>query len=385
MKKGWPKIIYDPVHKLITFDDTCTDRLLLNLINTREFQRLRRIKQLGMSDLVFPGATHTRFAHSLGVMHLARKFLDRIQKLIGKRTEEEHRLLILVAALLHDLGHGPFSHSFEEVSGERHEKWAIEIILDPNTEIHQALTGFDRNFPKLLVTFLENQGAIKDDRLPRFFSQIISSQLDTDRFDYLLRDSHATGVDYGIFDLEWLINHLYFEGEKNRFYLSWKAQAVVETYILARYHMYRYVYFHKTTRAAEVMLKLIFKRFQDLIGDQDLQTARQIVPNAPASVISVISKPLELSQFLLLDDYTIMEFLKSCESGADPILRMLGGGLIHRNLFKAIDATDKDPRFLTDFIPEAKQIVKKLGYDPEYLFVEDTPGSPLQTLRSGFR
>src|SRR5579864_4141383 len=126
MTSKWPKVVCDPVHSLITFEDADCDKLLLSLINTKEFQRLRRIKQLGMSEFVFPGANHSRFAHSIGVMHLARQFLNRLGQL-GEKIGEEEQTIVLSAALLHDLGHGPFSHAFEKITNEDHEERTLEI------------------------------------------------------------------------------------------------------------------------------------------------------------------------------------------------------------------------------------------------------------------
>ena len=144
MAGTWPKVIRDPVHELIPFEDHPCDRLLWDLINTREFQRLRRIKQLGVCELVFPGANHSRFAHSIGVMHIARSFLARIRRVWPELLDEERETLVLAAALVHDVGHGPFSHSFESITGDRHESRTLEIILDPSTEIHQCLASYRR-------------------------------------------------------------------------------------------------------------------------------------------------------------------------------------------------------------------------------------------------
>ena len=231
MSKTWPKIIRDPVHNIIPFENTECDRLLLNLINSREFQRLRRIKQLGLCEMVFPGANHSRFAHSIGVMHTARMFLERIERVMGKKLDEDKRTLVLSAALLHDLGHGPFSHAFEKVTRTKHEERTLEIIQDESTEIHARLSEMDKQwpqkFPVLLAPFFYKgaEDGDKDDGNEKpivegYFTQIVSSQLDADRFDYLIRDSDATGTDYGNFDLRWIIQHFYLNEGKGRFYLE---------------------------------------------------------------------------------------------------------------------------------------------------------------------
>ena len=282
MAGTWPKVIRDPVHELIPFEDSPGDRLLWDLINAREFQRLRRIKQLGVCELVFPGANHSRFSHSIGVMHIARSFVTRIRRVWPGLLDEERETLVLAAALVHDVGHGPFSHSFESITGDHHESRTLEIILDPSTEIHQCLASYPPCGDlarKLSLFFGETitKERVTEAEFPSLLTQIVSSQLDADRFDYLQRDSHATGADYGRFDWKWLIHNLNLDHEKGRFYLDRKALAEVERYVFARYHMYRTVYFHKTSRAAEVMLRLIFKRFKqlvDLAGATSLEVFR---------------------------------------------------------------------------------------------------------------
>src|SRR5687768_15353876 len=213
MVSKWPKIILDPIHRLIPFQDTPEDRLFLRLINTREFQRLRRIKQLGMSDYVFPGANHSRLAHSIGVMHTARLIFERLEAVNGSRYSPWDRAAVLAAALLHDIGHGPFSHAFEKVTGENHEKRTQEIILG-DTEVCRTLRAYDSKLPELIAPLFGDGGTSKGPMLRPEFAAIVSSQLDADRFDYLLRDSHATGTSYGDFDLHWLIQHLFLDGDR---------------------------------------------------------------------------------------------------------------------------------------------------------------------------
>jgi len=399
MTKPWSKLIRDPVHNIIPFEDTPCDRLLLALINTREFQRLRRIKQLGFTDMVFPGGNHSRFAHSIGVMHTARLFLDRIQRLYGKRTTDEHRMLVTVAALLHDVGHGPFSHAFEKVTGDDHERRTLEIIRDDATEVHQKLREIDKRLPEQIGSFFDkniNEDDWEDADLPAFLTQVVSSQLDADRFDYLIRDSAATGTEYGDFDLRWLLQHLYVKDvkvprghrkkgteaearERGRFYLSSKAVFAAESYVFARYHMYRTVYFHKTTRAAEVMLRLVFGRYRDLLAETTAQAKRQkIVPGVPAVMLDAFAdtkRPIALQEFLLLDDFSVTEFLKCCGNSADSWLQQLGRGLVDRKLYKAVDATDAIDygSAIGHFTAQAREKVRALGLDPDLAFVDDTP------------
>ena len=281
MGDTWPKVIRCPVHNIIPFEDRECDRLLLALINTKEFQRLRRIKQLGLSELVFPGANHSRFAHSIGVMHVARRILDRVGQLCPKCVDEHQRTVVLAAALLHDIGHGPFSHAFEKVTGDKHENRTLEMITSEETEVNAVLRKIDPGLPQRLKVFFDEdleEDAREEAEIPAYLTQIVSSQLDADRFDYLLRDSHSTGAEYGRFDIEWILQHLGMDDGKGRFFLGRKALYAGETYVFARYHMYRSVYYHKTTRAAEVMLRLLFRRFKERLkaetNEDDPQTDR---------------------------------------------------------------------------------------------------------------
>ena len=376
MSNLWPKIFRDPVHDIIPFEDTPDDRLLLDLINTSEFQRLRRIKQLGFTEFVFPGANHSRFAHSLGVMQLARLILERIQRL-GIEVSAPHVTLVLVAALLHDVGHGPFSHAFENVTSDNHERRTLEIILSGQTEINKVLTASEEALPEKLRAFFSSdfESSLDEDALPLFLTQVVSSQLDADRFDYLLRDSHATGTDYGRFDLKWLVEHLHLDMRKKRFYLSSKAQIAAEQYVFARYHMYRTVYFHKTTRAAEVMFKLALKRYKELLAQaSSAEAKREVVSNAPHAVVSAFSGAIPLPQYLSLDDHSVTEFLKACAFCPDTILNSLATDLLHRRLFKATDVSNVTADKVANFTEKAKEVIAAKGFDVNYFFATDTPG-----------
>src|SRR6185295_8463743 len=176
------KIIRDPVHDVIAFRlDRPIDSLLFNLLNCAEFQRLRRIRQLGMASLAYPGADHSRYSHSLGVMQTARRIIEQLCR--SFYIAEEDQLLCLAAALLHDLGHGPFSHVFERVSGVHHETLTERVILESDSEVNRILVDHDAKFPQRIAALIAGK--------PRrtFLCDILSSQLDADRLDYLLRDN----------------------------------------------------------------------------------------------------------------------------------------------------------------------------------------------------
>lgn len=381
-------LVYDAIHRIIPFSDSEPDQLLLDLINTREFQRLRRIRQLGMCSLVFPGADHSRFAHSIGVMHNARRILARLVQVVASdELNDDRSTVVLVAALLHDVGHGPFSHAFERVTGEDHEARTLDVITDDSTEVNKVLRRYSEDLPARLKIFFDEDVDEKDrggSDIPAFLTQVVSSQLDADRFDYLIRDSHMTGLEYGRFDVDWLIQHLFVENPDNkggRFYLSQKAFSGAEAYVFARYHMYRTVYYHKTIRAAEVMLRLLFKRYKELLEQAGSEKKRRsVVPNAPTGVLDAFRKKMSLHEYLELDDRSIGEFFKACEGSEDGWIRALGVGLHHRRLYKAQDVTGADPTKIADFVSAARAKLKEKGFDDAYAFVDDkasdTPYKP---------
>lgn len=378
MSSSWPKVIRDPVHNIIAFEDTRLGQLLLDLVNCREFQRLRRIKQLGFSEIVFPGANHSRFAHSIGVMHTARLFLARILSLLpeGKITDD-HKTIVLVAALLHDTGHGPFSHAFESVTGDKHEKRTRQIIEDESTEVHKRLKAFAQNLPQQVAAFFleDPTGSSNGAMVPAYLTHVVSSQFDADRSDYLLRDSYAAGTDYGTFDLRWLLDHMYVDEDHACLFLGRKAFHGTEQYVFARYHMYQTVYFHKATRSAEVMLRLLFKRYKELLDGRETKDKPNVVPGTPLALVQAFSGALHLDDYLQLDDATITEFFKRCEVSEDSILKQLAAGLLNRRLYKCFDVTGVDHGSLREFEREAEKIVsaKINGWPVDYLLALDAP------------
>ncbi|HQP99834.1 MAG TPA: HD domain-containing protein [bacterium] len=360
-----PRVILDPVHNLIPFEGDPIDTLLWKLIDTPEFQRLRRIKQLGMADLVFPGATHTRFSHSIGVMHMARSFLDTVER-HHKRLGEKQRAIVLVAALLHDIGHGPFSHAFEAVTKQKHEHWTHKIICDPSTEINGILKDSGLVIPEDVVSFFYQDSSSENDEMPGFLTHIIASQLDADRFDYLLRDSLAMGTQYGRFDYHWLILNLRIDNAHNRFYLTRKACSAVEAYLFARYHMYRQIYFHKTKRSAEIVLRLAFQRAKELIKDNE-----RSAEDMPISIQNAFSsQSIEVKDFLTLDDSTVAEFLKWSISAEDELLKYLGNALINRRLYKSIDVTDNESAY--QVYADARDIARGRRFGEQYSLIDDS-------------
>src|SRR6267378_2397650 len=252
------RIYRDPVHNIIRLrTDTDEGRLMMHLIDAPEFQRLRRIKQLGLGLYTYQGAEHSRFTHSLGAFHLMTRVLDRL----GERYSiaEDDRVAARAAALLHDVGHGSFSHVMEKVLSFHHERWTVQVILSDQTEIGTLLRSYSPELPVKVASIIEGRFQ------PSALAQLVSSQLDVDRMDYLLRDSLMTGAKYGIYDLEWIINALAIDEEADRIYVEARGLYAVEEYLQARYYMFRQVYFHRTLRSAEAVLRSIIRRALKLL------------------------------------------------------------------------------------------------------------------------
>ncbi len=360
------KIIRDPVHDVIAFRlDRPLDALLFRLINSGEFQRLRRIRQLGMASLAYPGADHSRYSHSLGVMETARKILDQLAQSFS--IDAEGRTVCLVAALLHDLGHGPFSHVFERVSGVHHEELTRRVIEDGESEVHRVLVDHDRSMPEKIIDFLECR--------PKrtFFCDIISSQLDADRFDYLLRDNLMTGSRYGGFDLEWVLHALTIDEASDRLAVHTKGVSAVETYLQARFNMYRHVYFHKVVRSAEGMVKLALQRAKRLAVQRRLDWPRPGYPTYKA----LLGQRMPIAEFNDLDDISILHCFKLWSHGPDVVLASLCRGLLFRRVFKTIDLSRfEDPKDARAAITAIERHVAEQGGEPGYeMFVDQPSGA----------
>jgi uncharacterized protein len=353
------RIYRDPVHNIIRLrTDTDEGRLMMRLIDTPEFQRLRRIKQLGLGLYTYQGAEHSRFTHSLGAFHLMTRVLDRLGEKC--RIDEQHRTAARAAALLHDVGHGSFSHIMEKVQGFHHESWTVKVVLSDKTEIGQLLSNYFTGLPADVAAIIEGKFH------PAALAQLVSSQLDVDRMDYLLRDSLMTGAKYGIYDLEWIINALAIDEEDDRIYVAARGLYAVEEYLQARYYMFRQVYFHRTLRSAEAVLRSILRRALQLLQ------AGVSIWYAPETAFEKVlrHKSLTLSEHLEMDDSDIIFHVKQWQRSADAILSDLSRRFIGRSLFKAIDL-DMPLAERADFLAAARECVARAGFNPQYYFIED--------------
>lgn len=347
----------DPVHNIISLDESKPeDRLIVDLIDSAEFQRLRRIKQLGLAMYTYQGAEHSRFTHSLGVMHVMTRALE----LLGSHhpISEESRVVGRAGALLHDLGHGPLSHVVEKVFRFHHEDWTRRIVLDRSTEVNRILRDFDQALPEKLASLYQHSYS------PAFVSQLVSSQLDCDRMDYLLRDSLMTGAKYGMYDLEWVLHALRLDTTCDRIYVESKGLFAVEEYLQARYYMFRQVYFHRTLRSAEAVLISALNRARFLIAGGEL---RFRTPGSPFEKM-LLGEETTTAEYLQLDDTDLAFRMKEWSREGDEILSDLATRLLHRRLFKAIDVNSGASE---SFWANAEDIVRRGGFDPQYYLMTD--------------
>ena len=343
------KVFKDPVHNFIYVSEF----VIWNLINTKEVQRLRRIRQLGTTYLTYHGAEHSRFSHSLGVYEVARRVLSSFARNEYISLSEEDQLVALSAALLHDVGHGPFSHSLESVVGKHHEDWTIRIIKDPETEVNQVLSNVDATLPDKVASVFQKTYHNK------IITQLITSQVDADRMDYLVRDSLFTGVDYGRYDLDRLIRTL--RPYEDKIVAKRSGLHTVEAYVLARYFMYWQVYFHPVVRSAEVLLKKIFERANLLAHEQTLAYL-------PKELKNLFLHTPSLNDYLRLDEAGIQYTFAQWTEEKDNVLSDLASRFLNRRLFKYTPYSGRDPRQFAQIERE----FQKAGLDPvAYLEVDE--------------
>lgn len=359
-KRQAERIYRDSVHNIIRVSSqSAQGRLLASLIDTPEFQRLRRIRQLGLAYFAYQGAEHSRFTHSLGALHLATRTLDRLRA--KYEISDDDHTAVRVAALLHDVGHGPFSHVIESILGFHHERFSIEAIASEDTEIGAVLRSHSNGLADDVAAI------IRGDFRRRALAQLVSSQIDVDRMDYLLRDSLLTGAKYGIFDLEWIIKSLEINEAEDHLFVSAPGIYAVEDYLQARYYMFRQVYFHRTLRSAEAVLKSLLKRAIELNTNGGDVWHRE--GTAFAKVLR--NEPLDLAEHLSLDDADFIFYIKEWRNSNDTILADLSSRFLDRRLFKAFDL-DMPIEERGKFIEKVRDIVASRGFDPEYYVFEDS-------------
>ena len=369
-------ILRDPVHGLVSFE-AAEELIVPALLESAELQRLRRIRQLGLTSLSYPGADHTRFSHALGAAHVMSQFLARLRSIDGalpfwQRVSTDRAREALAAALLHDLGHGPLSHLFEDSLPEipRHETWTQRIILDPKSEVHQILLKSDSTLPERVADLVVGKHEIT------FLARTVSGTFDVDRCDYLLRDAHFTGVSYGKFDLPWLLRSLRLgssggtDGAAPALAIDGaRGLPAIESFILARLFMFQQVYFHKASRASEWMLARILDRVKLLVQDG---TRLAALPRALGALIR--DGDAELGEYLALDDGVLWVAIEAWRHEHDSVLSDLTARLYARKLFKTYELYGElaTPPARETLLRHARDIARQRGFDPEVYVGLDT-------------
>jgi HD superfamily phosphohydrolase len=342
-----PQRVRDPLHNLIEFNTEQIEEVIWRVIQTRPFQRLRRIKQLGFSELVYPGATHSRFAHSIGVFHTARHLMEIIERHIrssGHHHFRDHQAHVaLAAALVHDVGHGMFSHAFEYVGKKlkltmaQHEN--VSDFLIRESEISHVFQEMGSGFANDVATVVKRRGP------GNLYDAVVSSQFDADRLDYMQRDRLMTGLQSGGIDFTWLMANLEIGriktgvdeisvGDVETFVLGPKAFYAAETYVLALFQLYPTIYFHKATRAAEKLFSGLFLRIISLVR-AGLSSKTGLPKLHP--LIRFASKPESLENVLALDDAVFWGALPMLTAAKDAAIRESAIRLRDRRLPKCIE------------------------------------------------
>lgn len=359
MSEAKEQRLRDPIHGLIVFKkDDFLDQLAWELINTSEFQRLRRIKQLGVSEFTFPGATHTRFAHSIGVFHVARELVEIIGREINKErtinAEDLYRAdVAVIAALLHDIGHGPLSHTFEGVlelqgSAKDHEVRSAEIILNVDGNIKPCLDRFKGYGEKFATDIASLLGA---ENPKDIYHAVVSSSFDADRLDYLQRDRLTTGTGAGAIDFDWLKEHVRvteidigagdIENDPIKaptVCLDEKARPAAEQFLLSRYTLFEQVYYHKATRCIECMIGALLSDVANYAKQDIALAAQKTGLDQKHPLLCFFAEGGDtLQNYLQLDDAMLFSAFGQMASAEDAKIRKLSQQLRNRDLYKALD------------------------------------------------
>ena len=339
------KVFRDPVHNYITVNHP----VIYDLINSKEFQRLRRVKQVSTTVFTFHGAEHSRFSHCLGVYEIARRVTEIFDAKFPEIWDSNENLLTMVAALLHDVGHGAYSHTFEKLFDTDHEAITQEIITSPDTEVNAILRGVSPDFPENVASVVNHTYHNKQ------VVQLISSQIDCDRMDYLLRDSYYSGARYGQFDLTRILRVI--RPTADGIVFEYNGMHAVEDYIVSRFQMYMQVYFHPASRAMEVLLQNLLKRAKYLYHI-DSHFFEKTSPN----LIPFLANQASLADYLSLDDGVMNTYFQAWTAAEDDILADLASRFVNRKVFKSVTFEEESRKDLSHLV----ELVKSVGFDPDY-------------------
>jgi len=317
---------HDPLHGAIALDgNDQTEALLVQLIDTPAFQRLRRVRQLGPASLTFHGAEGSRFTHSLGVMAIARRAFDPIAHRYPQLNA--YRATVLCAALLHDIGHGPFSHTCEDIFDTHHEHWTGRILRE-SRPVRSLLDSYHPDLLPQIELVYKKQHPVP------FVWQLVTSQLDCDRLDYLMRDSYFTGASYGKLDLDRILMAMDYDPVSQQLVVARKGMTAVEHYLIVRYFMYAQVYNHPKNIAATWILQQAFQTAKALATRGQLQADDTVT-----AWLTQDCNSLDLIAYLNADDGVFTYHLQRWQHHSDSLLADLCRRFIDRDLLKAVDVT----------------------------------------------
>ncbi len=345
------KVMRDAIHGYIHVDL----QVIWDLINAKEFQRLRRIHQLGGVYQVYHNAEHSRFSHSLGVYEIVRRMVYEVEDIAHVLSEYE-KVVVMIAALLHDVGHLAFSHALEDICDIKHEDFSMQIIMG-DSDIHQILVKADKNLASEVADVI---GYRHHNEL---LNQMVSGQLDADRMDYLLRDAYFTGTSYGNFDLERILRTI--RVKDHRLVVKESGMHSVEDYIMARYHMYWQVYFHPVARSFEFLLWSAFKRMKEVY-----EIHPEMFVDLPVFIPFLKGNP-SIYDHYRLDDYAACYGFSILQQKEDVILRDLSARILERRLLEYEPYVDEAQMEIM------KTMSQQAGYDPKYyVHVDKTSENP---------
>ena len=373
------KLLRDPLYDYIAIDID-QHSWILDLINCPEVQRLRYINQLGLSHFTYPGSTHSRFSHSLGVFHIMQECLEYLNKFYGSYFNNGDKEAMLAAGLLHDVGHGPFSHTTEAFFGS-HEERSVEIIISSESDVNKVLREVDQNLPIKVVSLIAEKPPKEASQSPLWQKAIISSQLDLDRLDFLRRDSLFSGAEYGNFDWYRILQTMKLTeriDDIQKVFMFWpdKTKYAIEEYLFSRFYMYQSVYFHHTTRSFEKVLQKILERAQWLASQNSTTFGNSVLPSLKPFFQK--HKNPSLQEFLNLTDYVLLAQTSEWKNVEDKILSDLVTKFFDRryNGFKVaceFDFTTKTPMMTEIFDKEksAREYLQGNNLDPDYYLLKD--------------
>ena len=349
------RVIRDEIHR-----DIFVPARIARLIDTREFQRLRNIQQLATCHYVFPAATHNRFSHSLGAYHLARVLCDHLSEVQPGIISEEDSELVSIAALLHDVGHPPFSHLLENdkvfATYHNHEDWGKMLLESKDTEIGIAIREVlsEERTGRLFALYAGDTQYNGED-IPPFMKEIVSSQLDVDRMDYMIRDQANSGAQIGGFDSARVIRALRVDDSGHLYAKDWGLPAI-EAYLVTRYHLYNQVYFHKVNQLTQEYLVRVLSRAREMANNGELSLSNSLNN-------MLCNESLNVQEYVRLTDADINGVLMDWADNNDPVLSGYAKRLVsRRDYHKSIRIGELTAEMSSVVIPKILPVLEKAGF-----------------------